>query len=62
MNRWKNQQKYVKGLISEVDAFKGSVQDIRLVAGVDISFSSKFQNGACAGLVIYDTFDRKIVY
>lgn len=33
-----------------------------MVGGVDISFSSKFQNGACAGLVIYSVKAKKIIY
>ena len=32
------------------------------MAGVDVSFSSKFPNGACAGLVIYSIKQKKIIY
>ncbi len=29
---------------------------------MDVSFSGKFQNGACAGLVIYSVKAKKIIY
>jgi deoxyinosine 3'endonuclease (endonuclease V) len=44
------------------DDFKWKVEELELVAGVDISFSGKFQNGACAGLVIYSLKTKKIIY
>lgn len=62
-NRWKQEQEYIKKLISCKDQLScPTIDDVRLVAGVDISFSSKFENGACAGLIIYDVQLRKIVY
>jgi len=38
------------------------VATIKYVAGVDISFSGKYEHGGCAGLIIYDVDLRKIVY
>ena len=44
------------------DSFTWSLDNLELVAGVDISFSGKYQNGACAGLVIYSVKYKKILY
>lgn len=35
---------------------------MRLIAGVDVSFSGRYENGACAALLIYDALEKKIVY
>jgi len=60
--KWMKEQAYIRSQISEVDSFPWKVEDLELVAGVDVSFSSKFPNGACAGLVIYSIKQRKIIY
>lgn len=44
------------------DKFDWSIEKLDLVAGVDISFSGKFTNGACAGLTIYSIVSKKILY
>jgi deoxyinosine 3'endonuclease (endonuclease V) len=35
---------------------------VELIGGVDVSFSGKFENGACAGLLIYSVKRKKIIY
>ena len=46
----------------EHDEFNWKVEELRFIAGVDISFSSKFENGACSALVVWDCQIKKIVY
>lgn len=41
-SKWEKEQNYIKTLISEVDELPCPLDQINLVAGVDISFSGKF--------------------
>lgn len=52
----------MKQKIIEYDDFAWKIEELRYIAGVDISFSGKFENGACAALVIYDTKYNNLVY
>lgn len=60
--KWAKEQAFIRNKIIMQDDFKWKVEELELVAGVDISFSGKFQNGACAGLVIYSLKTKKIIY
>ena len=60
--KWEDEQTFIRSQIIETDMPGFDVNEVKLVAGVDISFSGKFQDGACSGLLIYDVSKRKIVY
>lgn len=60
--KWEDEQNYIRSLIAESDSAGFNVNEVKLVAGVDVSFSGKYQDGACSGLLIYDVEKRKIVY
>lgn len=59
---WSREQAFIRSKISLNDEYEWKIEGLELVGGVDISFSSKFQNGACAGLVIYSVKAKKIIY
>ena len=60
--KWTEEQAYISNKIIINDYFTWQIQQLELVAGVDVSFSGKFQNGACAGLIIYSVKQKKIIY
>lgn len=60
--KWEDEQNHIRSLIVENDCAGFDVDKVKLVAGVDVSFSGKYQDGACSGLLIYDVEKRKIVY
>ena len=45
-----------------MDEFDWKVEEVELIGGVDVSFSGKYKNGACVGLIVYSVKMRKIVY
>ena len=59
---WEKEQFLIKERIIEKDDFHWNLENLRYVAGVDVSFSGKFKDGACAGLIIWDFQKAKIVY
>lgn len=60
--KWEDEQTFIRSQIVEKDMPGFDINEVKLVAGVDISFSGKFQDGASSGLLIYDVDKRKIVY
>jgi deoxyinosine 3'endonuclease (endonuclease V) len=60
--KWEREQNYIRSLIVENDLPNFNPDNVKIVAGVDISFSGKFENGACAGLLIYDVEKKKILH
>jgi deoxyinosine 3'endonuclease (endonuclease V) len=51
-----------KNKVIENDEFDWTPQNVRYIAGVDISFSQHFDDIACSALIVFDNQKKDVVY
>lgn len=59
---WNDEQNHLKSKIVEQDTFDWTPEALRLIAGVDISFSQNYDDVACSALIVYDKHKKEVVY